>query len=123
MDETEYLLATEENKNALKESIKQANEGKTVNFELVEEESSASNLDQMKDICADYSVFKKAPLAAVKSGNGQPIAVCEDGNPLFYCVPARLWEGIMELFEDQELLRIATERLDEESKEVSLDEL
>lgn len=124
MDETEYLLATEENKNTLRESIKQVRAGKTVNFKLVEEESSTFKLGHhMENICADYSVFKKDPLAAVKSGNGQPVAVCEDGVPMFYCIPARLWESIMELLEDQELLRIATERLDEESKEVSLDEL
>lgn len=97
---------------------------KKVNFELVEEEPSTTRLGSYpENICADYSVFKKDPLAAVKSGNGQPVAVCEDEVPMFYCIPVRLWEGIMELLDDQELLRIATERLDEENKEVSLDEL
>ncbi|HBW2428036.1 TPA: plasmid stabilization protein, partial [Klebsiella pneumoniae] len=43
--------------------------------------------------------------------------------PAFYCVPPALYAQLMELLEDQELGRIADERIGEAVIEVSLDDL
>ena len=62
-------------------------------------------------------------MKVVSSGNGLPIAVLNRNEPAFYCVPAQAYEALMELIDDAELLKVVKERLDEDSVQVSLDDL
>ena len=44
-------------------------------------------------------------------------------NNAFYCVPAEIYEKMMDRLEDLELLQLVKERQDEESVSVNLDDL
>ena len=72
---------------------------------------------------ASISELKANPMKVVASGLGMPIAVLNRNEPAFYCVPAKVYEAMLELIEDRDLLAIATARADEESISVSIDEL
>ena len=77
----------------------------------------------LTDTAASITELKANPMKVVSSGNGLPIAVLNRNEPAFYCVPAQAYEALMELIDDAELLKVVTERLDEDSVQVSLDDL
>jgi len=52
------------------------------------------------------SEFKKNPEAAVDSGQGFPIAVLNQNKPIFYCVPAEVYEDMVDRLDDQELVAL-----------------
>lgn len=62
-------------------------------------------------------------MEVVNNGFGEAVVILNRNNPAFYCVPADLYERMMDLIEDQELIKLAALVDDEESIEVSLDEL
>ncbi|MDQ4422682.1 MAG: type II toxin-antitoxin system Phd/YefM family antitoxin [Thalassolituus sp.] len=77
----------------------------------------------LTDTAASITELKANPMKVVSSGNGLPIAVLNRNEPAFYCVPAQAYEALMELIDDAELLKVVKERLDEDSVQVSLDDL
>ena len=77
----------------------------------------------LTDTAASITELKANPMKVVSSGNGLPIAVLNRNEPAFYCVPSQAYEAIMELIDDAELLKVVKERLDEDSVQVSLDDL
>lgn len=77
----------------------------------------------LTDVAASVSELKANPMKVVASGAGLPIAVLNRNEPAFYCVPAKAYEAMMELIEDAELLKLVQEREQEETVDVSLDEL
>lgn len=77
----------------------------------------------LADVAISITELKKNPHAAVLSGEGFPVAVLNRNEPDFYCVPAAAWEELMDRLEDLELNAIADRRREEESVEVSLDDL
>lgn len=77
----------------------------------------------LADTSVSISDLKKNPMAALKEAEGFPVAVLNRNKPAFYCVPAQAFEELLERLEDLELARVANERMNEESIEVSLNEL
>ncbi|MAE21228.1 MAG: antitoxin [Pseudomonas sp.] len=77
----------------------------------------------LTDTAASITELKANPMKVVSSGNGMPIAVLNRNEPAFYCVPAQAYEALMELIDDAELLKVVKERMDEESVQVSLNDL
>ena len=77
----------------------------------------------LTEIAASIAELKASPMKVVASGKGLPVAVLDRNEPAFYCVPVRTYEAMMALIEDRELVELATERADEESVRVSLDDL
>ncbi|WP_404363700.1 type II toxin-antitoxin system Phd/YefM family antitoxin [Marinobacter sp.] len=75
------------------------------------------------EVTASISELKKNPMAAVDSGEGFPIAVLNRNKPAFYCVPADIYEAMLDRLDDQELVEIVKERLSEPSIRVDLNEL
>jgi antitoxin StbD len=75
------------------------------------------------EVTASISEFKKNPMAAVDSGEGFPIVVLNRNKPAFYCVPAEIYEAMLDRLEDQEIVAIVKERLVEPSIRVDLNEL
>lgn len=75
------------------------------------------------EITASISELKKNPMAAVGAGEGFPIAVLNRNKPAFYCVPADVYEAMLERLEDQELARLVESRRSEPGVPVNLDEL
>ena len=72
---------------------------------------------------ASISELKKNPMATVAAGEGFPVAVLNRNEPAFYCIPAAVYEELLEKLEDAELNRIADERSDQAEITVTLDEL
>ncbi|MEJ2900487.1 antitoxin [Acinetobacter sp. NS-4] len=72
---------------------------------------------------ASVSDLKKNPMEVVNNGFGEAVAILNRNNPAFYCVPADMYERLMDLIEDKELLKLAEEAETEETIKVSLDDL
>lgn len=72
---------------------------------------------------ASISDLKKNPMETVSSGHGEPIAILNRNTPAFYCIPAKLYEKMMDILEDQQLIQLAIESENEPTVEVSIDEL
>lgn len=75
------------------------------------------------ELTASISELKKNPMATVKAGDGFPVAVLNRNRPAFYCVPADVYEAMLDRLEDQELARLVEERRSEIGIPVSLDDL
>ena len=72
---------------------------------------------------ASISDLKKNPMEVVNNGFGEAVAILNRNNPAFYCVPADMYERLMDLIEDKELLKLAEEAQTEDTVKVSLDDL
>ena len=77
----------------------------------------------LTDITASISEFKKNPMAVVSAGGGFPVAILNRNKPAFYCIPAKLYEIIMEKLEDSELNSLTDAREDQPEIDVNLDDL
>lgn len=62
-------------------------------------------------------------MEVVNNGFGEAVAILNRNNPAFYCVPAEMYERLMDLIEDKELLKLAEEAKTEETVKVSLNDL
>lgn len=69
------------------------------------------------------SDLKKNPMEVVNNGFGEAVAILNRNNPAFYCVPADMYERLMDLIEDKELLKLAEEVQAESTVKLSLDDL
>ncbi|EJT9029150.1 type II toxin-antitoxin system Phd/YefM family antitoxin, partial [Escherichia coli] len=64
----------------------------------------------LSDTSASVSELKKNPMATVSAGEGYPVAILNRNQPAFYCVPAELYERMLDALDDQELVKLVTER-------------
>lgn len=72
---------------------------------------------------ASISDLKKNPMETVGNAQGEVVAILNRNTPAFYCVPAELYEKMMDLIDDQALMEIATEREHEPNVKVTIDDL
>jgi antitoxin StbD len=79
----------------------------------------------LMEMTASISELKKNPLATVAAGDGFPVAILNRNEPVFYCVPAKVYVALMDKLEDVELNFIADVRLNDYKRlvRVKLDEL
>ncbi|WP_404405964.1 type II toxin-antitoxin system Phd/YefM family antitoxin [Pelagibacterium halotolerans] len=77
----------------------------------------------LAEVTASVSELKRNPMGTVAAGEGAPVAVLNRNEPAFYCVPADVYEAMLERLEDAELNAIADARADEPVVKVKLDEL
>lgn len=77
----------------------------------------------LADVAASISELKANPMKVARSAYGEPVAILNRNEPAFYCVPAAVYEQLMDKIEDLELLQIVYERKDEESIAVNIDDL
>ena len=77
----------------------------------------------LTEVTASVSELKRNPMGTVASGEGAPIAILNRNETAFYCVPADVYEEMMDRLEDIELNAIADARKDEVPIRVSLDDL
>ncbi len=75
----------------------------------------------LSDTSASVSELKKNPMATVSAGEGYPVAILNRNQPAFYCVPAELYEHIINNLDDQELVKLVTERSSQPLHDVDLD--
>ncbi|RYY78802.1 MAG: plasmid stabilization protein [Moraxellaceae bacterium] len=74
-------------------------------------------------LTASITELKKSPMDTVLAGEGEVVAILNRNVPAFYCVPADVYEHMLETLEDIELNNIADSRADQKRIRVSLDEL
>jgi len=77
----------------------------------------------LTDTAASISDLKKNPMSVVAQGEGFPVAILNRNRPAFYCVPAEIYEELMDKLEDIELNVIADSRLNQKRTRITLDEL
>lgn len=77
----------------------------------------------LSETAASISELKRDPMGTVAAGEGFPVAILNRNEPAFYCVPARVFEAIMDRLEDLELNAIANVRADQRRVKVTFDEL
>ncbi|MCT4709181.1 type II toxin-antitoxin system Phd/YefM family antitoxin [Enterobacteriaceae bacterium H11S18] len=75
----------------------------------------------LSDTSASVSELKKNPMATVNAGDGFPVAILNRNQPAFYCVPADLYEKMLDALDDQELLKLVAERSNQQLYDVDLD--
>lgn len=77
----------------------------------------------LSETAASITELKRNPMGTVAAGEGFPVAILNRNEPAFYCVPARVFESMMERLEDLELNAIADARAGQRRVKVKLDEL
>ncbi|MEW5291461.1 antitoxin [Erwinia papayae] len=60
-------------------------------------------------------------MATVGAGQGFPVAILNRNQPAFYCVPAELYEKMLDTLDEQELTRLVSERSNQPLIDVDLD--
>jgi antitoxin StbD len=75
----------------------------------------------LSDTSASISELKKNPMETVSAGYGYPVAILNRNQPAFYCVPAELYEQMLDALDDQELVKLVTERRNEALIDINLD--
>ena len=77
----------------------------------------------LAEVAASITELKANPMKVASKAYGDPVAILNRNEPAFYCVPAEIYEKMMDRLEDLELLQLVKERQDEESVSVNLDDL
>jgi len=79
----------------------------------------------LAETTASVSELKRNPMATVAAGEGFPVAILNRNEPAFYCVPAKVYEELMNRLEDIELNALVDARLKDGKApvRVTLDEL
>ena len=77
----------------------------------------------LAEVAASITELKANPMKVAGSAYGDPVAILNRNEPAFYCVPAEIYEKMMDRLEDLELLHLIQERNSEESVSVNLDDL
>ncbi len=72
---------------------------------------------------ASVTELKKDPMNTVAAGEGFPIAILNRNEPVFYCVPRKAYEDLMDRLEDLELNAVADSRKGQKTVRVTLDDL
>lgn len=62
-------------------------------------------------------------MEVVSNGFGEAVAILNRNNPAFYCVPADMYEKLMDLVEDRELIKLAAQVDTDETVKVSINDL
>ncbi|ECG8628372.1 type II toxin-antitoxin system Phd/YefM family antitoxin [Salmonella enterica subsp. diarizonae] len=75
----------------------------------------------LTDTSASVSELKKNPMATVNAGDGYPVAILNRNQPAFYCVPADLYEKMLDALDDQELVKLVAERSNQQLHDIDLD--
>ena len=72
---------------------------------------------------ASITELKKSPMDTVLAGKGEAVAILNRNTPAFYCIPAELYETMIEQLEDLELNQIADTRANQKRIRVNINEL
>ena len=77
----------------------------------------------LADVSAGISELKKNPMSVIEQGEGMPVAILNRNEPVFYAIPAKAYEELIDKLEDIELAKIAKERECDPEIEVSWNDL
>jgi antitoxin StbD len=76
------------------------------------------------DVTASISELKNDPVATASAGGGYPVAIIDRNRPVFffYCVPAALYEQMLDELDEKDLVQMITERQNQPLREVDLNQ-
>lgn len=77
----------------------------------------------LSSITASVTELKKNPMGTVAAGDGVTVAILNHNEPVFYCVPTKTYEALLDRIEDYELNAIADARKNQKRVRVSIDDL
>ncbi|MDF3033515.1 MAG: hypothetical protein K0R76_469 [Alphaproteobacteria bacterium] len=77
----------------------------------------------LSNLTASITELKKHPMATVNGTHGEPLAILSHNEPVFYCVPAKTYEVMLDILEDLELAKIIEARAKEKEIEVDINDL
>lgn len=77
----------------------------------------------LSETAASISELKRNPMGTVAAGDGFPVAILNRNEPAFYCVPAQVFEAMVDRLEDIELNATADARAGQKRVKVNLGEL
>ena len=77
----------------------------------------------LTEAAASITELKANPMKVALSGDGEPVAVLNRNEPVFYCVPAATYEILMDHMDDLELSAIAEDRKHEKTIKVDINAL
>jgi len=77
----------------------------------------------LSNMATSISELKKNPMAVIKSAQGDALAILNHNKPVGYCVPPKIYEAMLDIIDDLELVKIVEERLQEEAIAVNIDDL
>lgn len=72
---------------------------------------------------ASISDLKKQPMAVMNATHGEPLAVLNHNEPVFYCVPKKLYEAMLEAIDDAHLAKLVLQRKNDKAFEVDVNDL
>lgn len=70
---------------------------------------------------ASISELKKNPTKVINDSHGQPIAILNHNTAAAYLIPVETFERMMELIDDNELNKIAEQRLSSPFESIKVD--
>lgn len=70
---------------------------------------------------ASISELKKNPTKVINDSHGQPIAILNHNTAAAYLIPVETFERMMDLLDDNELNKIAEQRLSSPFKSIKVD--
>ncbi|OGQ91350.1 MAG: antitoxin [Deltaproteobacteria bacterium RIFOXYC2_FULL_48_10] len=76
----------------------------------------------LADVSAGISELKKNPMAVLQQGDGAPVAILNRNKPVFYAIPAKAFESLMDRLEDLELALIVEARKNQPEIEANIDD-
>ena len=62
-------------------------------------------------------------MATVNSAHGEPLAILNHNEPVFYCIPPKTYQAMINIIEDMKLIKIGQERLNEEEIDIDINDL
>lgn len=65
----------------------------------------------LAEVTASVSELKRNPMGTVAAGEGFPVVILNRNEPVFYCIPVKAYEALMEKLEDVELNALAEARM------------
>ena len=77
----------------------------------------------LSDVSAGISELKKNPMSVVEQGDGSPVAILNRNKPVFYAVPANLYENMMDIIDDIELVALVESRKNQSEVSSSIEAL
>jgi len=77
----------------------------------------------LSNMSAGISELKKNPMSVIAQGDGAPVAILNRNKPVFYAVPAGIYEDMIDAIDDIELVSIVEARKNQREVEVSIEQL
>ena len=77
----------------------------------------------LSNVVANISELKKRPMETIQKAQGEPLAILNHNEPVFYCITQDKYEEMLDIIEDLELSHIIKARENDPEVEISMHDL